>query len=77
MTLATLDDLLTAAGNPGRPLLVGHDPDFSELVADLTDERIETLRKGTLIRIDASRPLREGCGVLRWLVPPDLLGDLG
>jgi len=73
LILATLDDLLTAAGNPRRPLLVGHDPDFSELAADLAGVPDLALRKGALVRIDAPRPLREGSGLLRWLVPPDLL----
>jgi phosphohistidine phosphatase SixA len=74
LILATLDDLLAAAGNPRQPLLVGHDPDFSALAADLAGAQGLTLRKGALVRIDAPRPLREGGGVLRWLVPPELLG---
>jgi phosphohistidine phosphatase len=74
LTLATLDDLLTQAGNPRRPLLVGHDPDFSDLAADLAGAPDLALRKGALVRIDATRPLRDAGGVLRWLVPPDLLG---
>jgi phosphohistidine phosphatase len=74
LIVATLDELLTEAGNPRRPLLVGHDPDFSELAADLAGAPNLALRKGALVRIDAARPLREGGGVLRWLVPPDLLG---
>jgi phosphohistidine phosphatase len=70
--VADLDDLLTSVGNPYRPLLVGHDPDFSALAEELSGA-ILPLRKGALARIDASRPLRSGTGVLRWLVPPDLL----
>jgi hypothetical protein len=31
------------------------------------------MRKGTLARIDIERPLEPGAGVLRWLLPPDLL----
>ena len=56
-----------------RPLLVGHDPDFSELAADLIGAPELDVRKGALVRIDAARPLRAGGGVLRWLVPPELL----
>jgi hypothetical protein len=34
------------------------------------------IRKATLVRIDLARPLSAGTGVVRWLVPPDLLsGD--
>jgi phosphohistidine phosphatase len=56
-----------------RPMLVGHDPDFSELVADLCGTDGVPLRKGALCRIDLERPLAAGRGVLRWLIPPDLL----
>jgi phosphohistidine phosphatase len=66
---AMLDDL----GDPERVLLVGHDPDFSDLVTALCDAGDLLLRKGTLARVDAERPLAPGGGVLRWLVPPDLL----
>ena len=57
---------------PRRPVLVGHDPDFSELVSELVGAPIP-MRKGTLARIDVERPLAPGAGDLRWLVPPDLL----
>ena len=70
---STLAVLLTASGNPARPLLVGHDPDFSELAATLVGVEDLPMRKGALIRIDLDRPIRPGAGILRWLVPPDLL----
>jgi phosphohistidine phosphatase len=73
LDLPALAAVLTAAGNPTRPLLVGHDPDFSELAALLIGAVELPLRKGALARIDVVRPLRAGTGVLRWLVPPDLL----
>ena len=73
LSLQGLDQLLSGAGNPRRPLLVGHDPDFSMLAADLSGTADLPVRKGTLVRIDAKRPLRTGGGVLRWLLPPDLL----
>ena len=69
-----LEALLHAAGDPRRPLLVGHDPDFSELAATLIGASDLPVRKGTLVRIDIARPLRPGSGMLRWMVPPDLLG---
>ncbi len=72
LDLATLDAILDEAGNPPRVLIVGHDPDFSELVSELVGAPI-AMRKGTLARIDAERPLEPGSGDLRWLVPPDLL----
>src|SRR5262245_16917939 len=36
LDLATLDAILRDAGEPDRPVLVGHDPDFSDLVSELT-----------------------------------------
>ena len=71
--LAELEALLRDAGDPERPVLVGHDPDFSELVSVLCDTSRVPMRKGALARIDAERPLHPGAGTLRWLVPPDLL----
>ena len=72
LDLATVDRILAGAGDPRRPVLVGHDPDFSDLVSQLVGAPIP-MRKGTLARIDVERPLEPGAGELRWLVPPDLL----
>jgi phosphohistidine phosphatase SixA len=52
---------------------VGHDPDFSELAAALTGAPELPVRKGALVRIDIARPIEAGAGLLRWLLPPDLL----
>jgi phosphohistidine phosphatase len=71
--LRELDAALSAAGNPARPILVGHDPEFSELAAALVGAPDLPMRKGALVRIDVDRPLAPGGGTLRWLVPPDLL----
>jgi len=73
LDLATVDAILADAGDPARPVLVGHDPDLSALAGELTGMPGLQLKKGTLARIDAERPLEPGGGVLRWLVPPDLL----
>jgi phosphohistidine phosphatase len=73
LDLESLDDLLHSAGDPSRPLLVGHDPDFSLLAAELAGLSELPIRKAALVRIDAARPLEQGGGILRWLVPPDLL----
>ena len=74
LDLATVDRILAGAGDPRRPVLVGHDPDFSDLVSQLVGAPIP-MRKGTLARIDVKRPLEPGAGELRWLVPPDLLRE--
>jgi phosphohistidine phosphatase len=72
VTLETLSAILADAGGKERPLVVGHDPDFSDLASQLIGTRIE-MRKGALARIDLPAGPIEGGGVLRWLVPPDLL----
>jgi phosphohistidine phosphatase len=71
--LGELERVLRDAGDPDRPVIVGHDPDFSDLVAVLCDTSRVPMRKGALARVDVGRPLEPGDGTLRWLVPPDLL----
>ena len=71
--LESLEAILRDAGDPERPVLVGHDPDFSELVAVLIGAAGVPMRKGALARIEVDRPLRAGAGTLRWLLPPDAL----
>jgi phosphohistidine phosphatase SixA len=56
-----------------RPVLVGHDPDFSDLVSMLCGTNSVPMKKGTLARIDVRPPIAPGAGLLRWLIPPDLL----
>jgi phosphohistidine phosphatase len=54
-------------------MLVGHDPDFSTLLAYLIDAAGISMKKGALATVDIETKLGDGEGVLRWLVPPDLL----
>ena len=71
-----LDDVeatLRAAGDPIRPVLVGHDPDFTDLVGELTASSAVTMKKGAMLRIDIDRPLTPGGGKLAWLITPNLL----
>jgi phosphohistidine phosphatase len=58
-------------------VLVGHDPDFSELCAALSGAELLPLKKGALARIDMTLPVAPGGGVLRWLVPPELIAERG
>ena len=71
--LSMLERILVDAGDPGRPVIVGHDPDFSELLALLSGTADLPMRKGAFALVDVERPLAAGGGTLRWLVPPDLL----
>jgi phosphohistidine phosphatase len=54
-------------------MIVGHDPDLSELAATLVGAADLPLRKGAVARIDLALPVAPACGILRWLLPPELL----
>ena len=73
LDLGVLEAILDDAGTPVRPILVGHDPDFSDLLVLLTGSPRLRLRKGAFALLDVERPLAAGSAELRWLVPPDLL----
>ena len=70
---ATLDAILADAGDPRRPVLVGHDPDFSQVLGWLAGADGLTMKKGAFARVDVRGAVADGRGTLRWLVPPDLL----
>jgi phosphohistidine phosphatase len=70
---SAIEAILADADDPARPVLVGHDPDFTELLGELTGLGSLVMRKGQLARIDLRRPVRPGEGLLRWLVPPELV----
>jgi phosphohistidine phosphatase len=74
LDLDVLAAVVASAGGD-QIVLVGHDPDFSELCATLCGAGEMPLRKGALARIDVALPLAPGIGKLRWLVPPELLID--
>ena len=73
LTLRGLEQVLVDAGNPVHAIVIGHDPDLSDLVAELSGAASIPMRKGALARLDGPRPLREGGCVLRWLIPPEAL----
>jgi len=70
--LAALAALIDGVGGTSL-MIVGHDPDFSELAATLSGAAELPLRKGALARIDLALPVGPACGILRWLLPPELL----
>jgi len=73
LDIETLTTILADNGGPQRPILVGHDPDFSDLASELVGSAI-AMKKGALVRIDLEPPPAAGEGVLRWLVPPEVVG---
>jgi phosphohistidine phosphatase len=73
LDLPAIDGIIDSHGHPEQPVLVGHDPDFSELVAVLCGAAGVPMRKGALVRIEVARPIAPGAATLRWMIPPDLL----
>ena len=56
----------------GRLLVCGHEPDLSEIVAELTGGGMVDFKKGSLAMLDVES-LRPGRGRLRALYPPATL----
>jgi phosphohistidine phosphatase len=75
LDLETVQRIVEDAGSPQRPVLVGHDPDFSEVLAELLGAAELPMKKGAYARVDVDLPFRAGRGVLRYLVPPDLVSE--
>ena len=73
LDLGAIEAILDDAGSPRRPVLVGHDPDFSDLLGLLTGSPGMRMRKGAFALLEVERPLLAGSAALRWLVPPDLI----
>jgi phosphohistidine phosphatase len=73
LSVDRVDHLLTDHGNPRTPVLVGHDPDFSELLTSLIGAVDLSMKKGAFARLEVRRPLTAGTATLRWLLPPDAL----
>jgi phosphohistidine phosphatase len=72
LDLATADAIVDS-GEGGSVMLVGHDPDFSELLSELCGATGMVMKKGALATLEAEGPLRPGGATLRWLLPPELL----
>ncbi|HCU36890.1 MAG TPA: phosphohistidine phosphatase SixA [Armatimonadetes bacterium] len=71
LTVAALADLLEELGAPERVLLVGHEPDFSEMVELLTGGVID-MKKGALAAVRCDE-VRAGEGIVALLLPPKWL----
>src|SRR5688572_16958245 len=66
-------EIVAAAGPAERPCLVGHDPDFSDVLGEFIGVSVVPMRKAALARIDFPGPVRAGRGVIRVLLPPELV----
>ena len=69
-----LEQVLAAHGPAGAVMVVGHEPDFSETVAELIGGGDVVMKKGGLARVDVTAPAAGG-GQLVWLLTPPLLGS--
>jgi phosphohistidine phosphatase len=56
-----------------EPMLVGHDPDLSELLCYLIDAAGISMKKASLATVDLRSQIGDGDGDLRWLLPAELL----
>jgi phosphohistidine phosphatase len=65
---ARLAGVIEARGVTGAVMLVGHEPDFSETIAELIGGGRVVCKKGGLARVDVDPSLRNGERV--WLLPP-------
>jgi phosphohistidine phosphatase len=75
---ASWTDLATSMADHGRAeriALVGHDPDLSEALADLSGAASIGLRKGGMACLEFDGEARSGTGHLRWLLDPDAYRD--
>lgn len=69
-TLGGLQELIAGRAEE-RLLLVGHEPDFSMIVCQLTGGHVKIKTSG-LARVEAER-FEPGRGLLMWLISPDLI----
>jgi phosphohistidine phosphatase len=69
-----LEQVLAEHGPAGEIMVVGHEPDFSETIAELIGGGDVVMKKGGLARVDVAAPVAGG-GQLVWLLTPPLLGS--
>ena len=69
---ADLAQALAAHRDARRVMFVGHEPDLSMAVAELTGARSVRMRKGGLACVEFPGIPEPGAGELAWLLDPDL-----
>jgi phosphohistidine phosphatase len=70
--LEALDVLLAQYAQFNRLMIVGHEPDFSQVIAQMIGGGTIVVRKGGLARVDITE-LHPPHGELVWLLTPSLL----
>ncbi|MCE5230741.1 phosphohistidine phosphatase SixA [bacterium] len=65
-------------GEEGSVMIVGHNPDFEQLIAWLISPRGDAnidFKKGALALIHAGLPIKQGSASLRWLMIPSQMAQ--
>jgi len=70
--LPALQEILAERAEVGALMLVGHEPDFSEVIAACIGGGRVECKKGGIARLDITDPLKPR-GSLLWLLPPRVL----
>jgi phosphohistidine phosphatase SixA len=71
--LQALKSVLASHPDASSVMLVGHEPDFSQVVSALTGGRV-LFKKGALAQVVLASPT-DPAGVLTWLIQPDRIPD--
>ncbi len=71
--LHALEDLLAQYADSNHIMIVGHEPDFSQVISQLIGGGTIVMKKGGLARVDIKTP-HPPQGELVWLLTPSLLG---
>lgn len=71
-TWADLADTLAPNPSAARVAFVGHEPDFSTIIAELTGAASVRMRKAALACVSFPGEPEPGAGEIAWLIDPDL-----
>jgi len=71
-TITDLADFVRSHRHAAKIVLVGHQPDLSELVAELVGGARMKMPKAGLARVDLDE-VAPGAGTLRWLLEPGMM----
>lgn len=70
LTLPALAAIIAETGTTDSLLLVGHEPDLSTIIGELTGGKVD-MKKAAIALVSSPR-VQTGSGELAWLVPPAL-----
>jgi len=79
-TIDCLPDILSAHSSTDRIAIVGHEPDFSEMISDLisgSQRASIDMKKGGVACVEVGSNAKKGSAELLYLLPPKFLRLLG